>query len=46
MGAKGIRVEKPGEIAGALDEAFSANRPCVVEVMTEMTAVAPIATLD
>jgi acetolactate synthase-1/2/3 large subunit len=46
MGARGIRVEKPGEIAGALDQAFSANRPCVVEVMTEMTAVAPIATVD
>lgn len=43
MGAKGIRVEKPGQIAGALDQAFSADRPCVVEVMTEQTAVAPMA---
>lgn len=45
MGAKGIRVEKPGEIAGALDQAFSANQPCVVEVMTDINAVAPVATL-
>jgi acetolactate synthase-1/2/3 large subunit len=45
MGAKGIRVEKPGELDSALDQAFSAQRPCVVEVMTEITAVAPVATL-
>jgi acetolactate synthase I/II/III large subunit len=46
MGAKGIRVERPNELAGALDQAFSAGRPCVVEVMTEINAVAPIAVLD
>jgi acetolactate synthase-1/2/3 large subunit len=46
MGAKGIRVERPAELAGALDQAFSAGRPCVVEVMTEITAVAPIAVLE
>jgi acetolactate synthase-1/2/3 large subunit len=45
MGAKGIKVEKPGELAGALDQAFNAGGPCVVEVMTEITAVAPMATL-
>ena len=38
-----IRVEKPGEIESALDQAFSANRPCVVEVMTDQEAVAPVA---
>jgi acetolactate synthase I/II/III large subunit len=43
MGAKGIRVEKPGELDSALDQAFSADRPCVVEVLTEITAVAPAA---
>lgn len=42
MGAEGIRVEKPGELAGALDKAFSAEKPCVVEVVTEKTAVAPL----
>jgi acetolactate synthase-1/2/3 large subunit len=46
MGAKGIRVEKPGELGSALDQAFSANRPCVVEVMTEINAVAPVATVE
>jgi acetolactate synthase-1/2/3 large subunit len=46
MGAKGIRVERPGELPGALDQAFSAGKPCVVEVMTEITAVAPVAVLD
>jgi acetolactate synthase-1/2/3 large subunit len=43
MGALGIRVEQPGELAGALDRAFSANRPCVVEVMTDIEALAPVA---
>jgi acetolactate synthase-1/2/3 large subunit len=45
MGARGIRVEKPGEIPTALDQAFSANRPVVVEVMTDQDAVAPVAYL-
>ncbi len=43
MGAKGILVERPGQIASALDEAFHADRPCVVEVLTEESAVAPMA---
>ena len=41
MGAKGIRVEKPGHISGALEEAFEANRPCVVEVISDINAIAP-----
>jgi acetolactate synthase-1/2/3 large subunit len=41
MGAKGIRVEKPGEIPGALEQAFAAKRPCVVEVLSDMSAIAP-----
>jgi acetolactate synthase I/II/III large subunit len=43
MGAKGIRVEQPSELGIALDQAFSAKVPCVVEVLTEITAVAPFA---
>lgn len=43
MGAKGILVKKPGELASTLDEAFSSGRPCVVEVLTEITATAPLA---
>jgi acetolactate synthase-1/2/3 large subunit len=45
MGAQGLRVEKPGELPGALEKAFSSNQPSVVEVVTEMTAVAPLAFL-
>ena len=41
MGAKGIRVEKPGEISGALEQAFAARRPCVVEVLSDIDAIAP-----
>jgi acetolactate synthase-1/2/3 large subunit len=46
MGAEGIRVEKPAELPGALDRAFFARKPCVVEVITEITAVAPLASVD
>ena len=45
MGAQGFRVQKPGELSGALDKAFSSGKPSVVEVMTEMSAVAPLAFL-
>src|SRR5437868_11404620 len=43
MGALGIRVEKPGEIKGALAEAFKANRPVVIDVVTDIDAFAPLA---
>jgi len=46
MGAEGIRVEQPGDIAGAVEKAFASGKPCVVEVMTEITAVAPAAYLS
>jgi acetolactate synthase-1/2/3 large subunit len=41
MGARGIRVNKPGEIAGALEQAFAATGPCVVEVLSDIDAIAP-----
>jgi acetolactate synthase-1/2/3 large subunit len=43
MGALGIRVEKPGEIAGALAQALAANRPAVIDVVTDIDALAPLA---
>ncbi len=43
MGALGIRVEKPGDLPGALDQAFSANRPVVLDVVTDIDALAPLA---
>jgi acetolactate synthase I/II/III large subunit len=45
LGALGIRVEKPGELRGALERAFAAGRPCVVEVVTDIDVVAPTAWL-
>jgi acetolactate synthase-1/2/3 large subunit len=43
MGALGIRVEKPGEIAGALARALAAGRPAVIDVVTDIDALAPLA---
>ena len=43
MGAMGIRVEKPGELAGALDQAFEANRPVVIDCVSDIEAMAPLA---
>jgi len=43
MGAIGIRVEKPGEIAGALERALKAKRPVVIDVVTDIDALAPLA---
>jgi acetolactate synthase-1/2/3 large subunit len=43
MGCGGIRVGQPGEIKGALEEAFAMNKPVVVEVMSDVEAMAPIA---
>lgn len=43
MGAIGIRVEKPGEFAPALARALEANRPVIIDVVTELDALAPLA---
>ncbi len=41
MGALGIRVTKPAELRSALDRAISSGRPAVVEVMSDIEALAP-----
>jgi acetolactate synthase-1/2/3 large subunit len=41
MGALGIRVEKPSEIAPALSRALAANRPAVIDIATDIEALAP-----
>ena len=41
MGCKGIRVEDPERIRPALEEAMSADGPVVVDVATEIDAMAP-----
>jgi acetolactate synthase-1/2/3 large subunit len=43
MGAVGIRVEKPSDLPGALDQAFAANRPVIIDVVTDIDALAPLA---
>jgi len=35
LGLHGIRVDRPDRIAGAWDEAFAADRPALLEVMTD-----------
>ncbi|MYB45246.1 MAG: thiamine pyrophosphate-binding protein [Acidimicrobiia bacterium] len=43
MGAMGIRVEKPGEIGPSLERALAAERPVVIDVVTDVEAMAPLA---
>jgi acetolactate synthase-1/2/3 large subunit len=43
MGALGIRVEKPSELPAALARAVSVNRPVVIDVVTDIEALAPTA---
>ncbi|MFQ5896261.1 MAG: thiamine pyrophosphate-dependent enzyme, partial [Nitrospinota bacterium] len=42
MGALGIRVERPGELRGALERAFASGKPAVVDVVTDIEALAPL----
>jgi acetolactate synthase-1/2/3 large subunit len=41
FGCVGIRVEKPGELAAALRRALAMERPVVVDVVTDLYAIAP-----
>lgn len=43
MGALGIRVEHPDEIAPALTTALDADRPVIVDIVTDIEALAPTA---
>ena len=43
IGALGIRVEKPSDFKGALEKALSADRPVVIDVVTDVDAIAPVA---
>jgi acetolactate synthase-1/2/3 large subunit len=43
MGALGIRVEQPAELAPALKQALAADRPVIVDVVTDIEALAPVA---
>src|SRR5436190_6622217 len=43
MGALGIRVEDPKALPAALAQALAANRPVVIDVVTDIEALAPTA---
>ncbi|HEY6863164.1 MAG TPA: thiamine pyrophosphate-binding protein [Burkholderiales bacterium] len=43
IGALGIRVEKPNDIGPAIERAVAAKRPAVVDVVTDIEALAPTA---
>src|SRR6266849_1318956 len=43
MGALGLRVEKPAELGPAIEQALAANRPVVIDVVTDIDALAPLA---
>lgn len=42
MGAVGIRVEDPKELGAALKHALTLNRPVIVDVVTDIEALAPL----
>jgi len=43
IGALGIRVEKPGDLAPALARALASKRPAIIDVVTDIEALAPTA---
>ena len=43
MGAIGVRVEKPAELKLALQRAYGADRPVIIDVVTDIDALAPVA---
>ena len=43
IGALGIRVEKPKDFAPALGEALKSRRPALIDVVTDIEAIAPAA---
>ena len=45
MGALGLRIEHPGDLAGALATAFAAGRPTVIDVVSDIEAIAPLAVI-
>ena len=45
MGALGIQVNRPADMASALDKAISSNRPTVIDVKTHIDGIAPKAWL-
>ena len=42
MGCFGIQVNHPSELSSALDQAFAAGKPAVVDVKTHIKEIAPL----
>ncbi|MFC1935681.1 thiamine pyrophosphate-dependent enzyme [Chloroflexota bacterium] len=43
VGCFGVRVTRPGELGSALEEALASGKPAVVDVVSDIEAVAPLA---
>ena len=43
MGAVGIRVERPGDFGPALERALEMDRPVIIDTVTDIDALAPLA---
>ena len=43
MGALGIRVDKPADFVPALHQGLAAKRPAIIDVATDIEAIAPVA---
>ncbi len=41
MGALGLTVERPGEFAGALEQALESGQPAVIDVKTDIESITP-----
>jgi acetolactate synthase I/II/III large subunit len=47
IGAVGLRVEKPGDLGGAIDKALAVkDRPVIIDVTTDIDALAPLAVTE
>ena len=46
MGAVGVRVEDPGELEGEIGKALSADAPVIIDVVSDIEALAPVAVGD
>ena len=43
IGAFGVRVERPADFASALEKAIGSGRPAILDVVTDIDAIAPLA---
>jgi acetolactate synthase-1/2/3 large subunit len=43
IGALGIRVERPNELGSALEKAIKSGKPALIDVVTDIDAIAPLA---